>query len=200
MMIKPLLAIVAVVVAVTMLPDPLVALADGGTSQSAPAVPGDTAPIILPLSMCTNLRWVNGPGTDGGHYVGSCPHLAWVPAQGPAGGYYTWRKGSCVRWTAPRGLEGGYYVATCGPTVRWIPTFGPAGGQADYATSASPIQRTTKPVATQTEATAAPSWGFDWGSAGIVAATVFGAVALGVVAATELRRRRTARPPSAVTR
>jgi hypothetical protein len=85
--------------------------------------------------------------------------------------------------------------------VRWTATFGPAGGHSEYATHRRSIADPDhdKPIAIQTRATAAASWAFDWGSAGIGAATVFGAVALGIVAATEVRRRRTASPSSAIT-
>jgi len=209
MRITPLLAVVAVASAVSMLRSPPVAIAAGGaargaarggsTSPSALAVPDD-APVMFRLSACgTDLRWINGRGTEGGQYGGSCPPPAWVPARGPAGVQYSPPAGSCVRWVAPRGVEGGHYISTCGPTPRWVPAIGPYGGHYDYAAGASAVQRTTKPIATHTQATGVPSWGFDWGSAGIGAATVVGTVAIGIAAVAEVRRRRIARPPSAIT-
>jgi hypothetical protein len=203
MRIKALLPVVAVV----MLPSPPAAVAAGNAAGGAAgggsagphalALPAD-APVPFPSDACgTTVLWVAPHGAERGHYTDSCPHPAWVPARGPAGIRSSSATGSCVRWVAPRGVEGGHYVATCGQRPRWVPALGPAGGHYEYAASA--IAPTNTPITAQSQANEGPSWGFDWGSAGIGAATVFGAVAIGIATLTEVRRRRMARPPTAIT-
>jgi hypothetical protein len=170
----------------------------GPTNQTALAQPSGLGPIATPLGACaTHLRWVKPLGPAGGHYVGTClPHPHWVPARGPAGGHYDYAASSCVRWVGPRGPAGGHYVNTCPPQPRWVPARGPAGGHYDYDAGASAIKSSTRPTAQPAQASGAPSWGLDWGSAGIGAATVLGALAIALAAITGLRRRRIARPPA----
>jgi hypothetical protein len=52
----------------------------------------------------------------------------------------------------------------------------------------------TKPITRHVPATSAPSAGFDWGSAGIGAAVIVGALLIGLGAAVEARRRRQIHP------
>jgi hypothetical protein len=167
----------------------------GPTNQTALAQPSGLGPIATPLGACTHVRWVKPLGVEGGHYVGTCPQQpSWVLARGPAGGHYDYAASSCVRWVRPRGTEGGHYVGTCLPQPRWVPARGPAGGHYDYYAGASAIQSSTRPTAEPAQASGAPSWGLDWGSAGLGAATVLGALAIALAAITGLRRRRIARP------
>jgi hypothetical protein len=51
-----------------------------------------------------------------------------------------------------------------------------------------------QPISRHAPATSAPSSGFDWGSAGIGAAVVAGALLIGLAGAAELRRRRQIQP------
>ncbi|HEX5853061.1 MAG TPA: hypothetical protein VFY36_08210 [Solirubrobacteraceae bacterium] len=103
---------------------------------------------------------------------GCMTHLRWVPARGPGGGHYDWSPSSCVRYVSARGPGGGHY---------------------DYSSIASAIHGSTKPIAPR-PASHAAAWGFDWGSAGIGAATVLGAFAIALAARTALHRRRIATP------
>lgn len=170
---------------------PLVGLAN----QTVLAQPFGLGPVATPLGACTaHVRWVKPLGAEGGHYDAACPQPSWVPARGAEGGHYDYAASSCVRWVPPRGTEGGHYVGTCVPQPRWVPARGPAGGHYDYYAGASAIQSSTRPTAEPAQARGAPSWGLDWGSAGLGAATVLGALAIALAAITGLRRRRIARP------
>ena len=51
-----------------------------------------------------------------------------------------------------------------------------------------------KPISRHVPATSAPSTGFDWGSAAIGAAVIFGALLVGLGGAAEVRRRRQIQP------
>jgi hypothetical protein len=51
-----------------------------------------------------------------------------------------------------------------------------------------------KPISRHVPATSAPSSGFDWGSAGIGAAAILGALLIGLGGAAEVRRRRQIQP------
>jgi hypothetical protein len=185
-------------VATGMLSIPAAAVADSPVGATAlvdranPTALAQLAPIATPLGACAHVRWVKPLGPGGGHYVAACPQQpSWVPARGPGGGHYDYASSSCVRWVRGRGPAGGYYVGTCSPQPRWVPARGPGGGHYDYV-GASTTQRSTGPTAAPAQAKGAPSWGLDWGSAGIGAATVLGALAIALAAITGLRRR--ARP------
>ncbi len=195
-------------VAATMLTIPgagLAAVADsaavGATALASPAnqialaQPFGLAPVATRLGACmTHVRLVKARGPAGGHYAGTCsPQSRWVPAVGPAGGHYDYAANSCVRWVGARGPAGGHYVGTCSPQARWVPAHGPRGGHYVYA-GASTTQSSTKPTATATEESGAPSWGFDWESAGIGAAGIIGALALALAGISGLRSRRIAGP------
>jgi hypothetical protein len=192
-------------VAAGMLALPAAAVADSAIAGATPLVglanhtalaqPFGLGPVATPLGACTtHVRWVKPRGVEGGHYDAACPQPSWVPARGAEGGHYDYAATSCVRWVPPRGTEGGHYVGTCLPQPRWVPARGPAGGHYDYYAGASAIQSSTRPTAEPAQASGAPSWGLDWGSAGLGAATVLGALAIALAAITGLRRRRIARP------
>lgn len=97
-------------------------------------------------------------------------HQRYVPAIGPAGGHYV----AC-------------------PNVKWVPARGGIGGH--YATAAENAELSS----ITTQATTAPSWSFDWGSAGVGAATMIAALAIALLAITGLRRRRMAAPGTLTT-
>jgi hypothetical protein len=84
-------------------------------------------------------------------------------------------------------------LSGCMTHLRWVPARGPGGGHYDYSSIASAIHGSTKPIAPR-PASHAAAWGFDWGSAGIGAATVLGAFAIALAARTALHRRRIATP------
>jgi hypothetical protein len=166
----------------------------GPANQTVFAQPFGFGPIATPQGACvTRVRWVKPLGVGGGHYVSGCPQPRWVPARGPGGGHYDFVATRCMRWVKPRGIDGGHYVGTCGPQPRWVPAHGPGGGHYVYA---GPLktQSPTRPTATSTKASGAPSWDFDWGSAGIGAAGIIGALALALAAIGGLRVRRIAGP------
>ena len=174
--------------------DPAALVAPAG--HSALAQPTDLGPIVAPLSGCmTHLRWVPARGPGGGHYDWSPSSCArWVPARGPGGGHYDSSPSSCVRYVSARGPGGGHYVDTCPGQPRYVSARGPGGGHYDYSSIASAIHGSTKPIAPRPASHAGAAWGLDWGSAGIGAATVLGALAIALAAITALRRRRIARP------
>ena len=167
----------------------------GPVKQPALAQPVGLGPIATPLGACmTQVRWVKPLGTEGGHYVASCPaQPRLAPARGAEGAHYDYTATRCVRWVPPRGTEGGHFVGTCSPQPRWVPAHGPRGGHYVYAGPFT-SESSTRPIATSTTASAAPSWDFDWESAGIGAATVLAALAIALAATSGLRARSIARP------
>jgi hypothetical protein len=188
---KKLLAVGAV--AVGMLAIPPAALV-GDANQSALAQPTAPRSVVTPVIACaTHLRWVKPRGPEGGHYAVTCGHLPrWVPGRGAAGGHYAWRPSSCVRWVPGRGPASGKYAGTCGQQPPWVAGRGPGSGRYHYS-AASAIESSTKPIASHTQASKAPSPRLDRGSAGI-AATVLGALAIALAAITGLRQRHITRP------
>jgi hypothetical protein len=163
--------------------------------HSALAQPSDLGPIVAPLSGCmTHLRWVPARGPGGGHYDWSPSSCArYVSARGPGGGHYDSSLSSCVRYVSARGPGGGHYVDTCPGQPRYVSARGPGGGHYDYSSIASATHGSTEPNASR-PASHPAAWGFDWGSAGIGAATVLGAFAVALATTTALRRRRIATP------
>jgi hypothetical protein len=195
---KQLLALGAL--AMSILTIPATAIADpaalvGPSNHSALAQPNDLGPIVAPLSGCmTHLRYVSARGPGGGHYDWSATSCArYVSARGPGGGHYDASPSSCVRYVSARGPGGGHYVDTCPGQPRYVPAHGPGGGHYDYSSTASAIHGSTEPIAPG-PASHAAAWGFDWGSAGIGAATVLGAFGIALAAITAMRRRRIATP------
>jgi hypothetical protein len=195
---KQLLALVALAGGTLTIPSAAIAgpadlVAPAG--HSALAQPSDLGPIVAPLSGCmTHLRWVPARGPGGGHYdssPSSC--VRYVSARGPGGGHYDSSPSSCVRYVSARGPGGGHYVDTCPGQPRYVSARGPGGGHYDYSSIASATQGSTEPIAPR-PASHAAAWGFDWGSAGIGAATVLGAFAIALAAITALYRRRIATP------
>ena len=120
-------------------------------------------------------------------------HVRWVPARGPGGGHYDWSPSSCARYVSARGPGGGHYVDTCPGQPRYVSARGAGGGHYDYSSIASATHGSTEPNASR-PASHPAAWGFDWGSAGIGAATVLGAFAIALATTTALRRRRIATP------
>ena len=145
-------------------------LALPAAAVAAPAVVGATA-LVGPTNQ-TALAQLSGLGPIATP-LGACTH---------------------VRWVKPLGVEGGHYVGTCPQQPSWVPARGPAGGHYDYYAGESAIQSSTRPTAEPAQASGAPSWGLDWRSAGLGAATVLGALAIALAAITGLRGRRIARP------
>jgi hypothetical protein len=195
---KKLLALVALAVGILTIPATAIAApADlvAPAGHSALAQPSDLGPIVAPLSGCmSHLRWVPARGPGGGHYDWSPSSCArYVSARGPGGGHYESSPSSCVRYVSARGPGGGHYVDTCPGQPRYVSASGPGGGHYDYSSSASAIHGSTEPIAAK-PASHAAAWGFDWGSAGIGAATILGAFAIALAAITALHRRRIATP------
>ena len=183
----------------------------GAAGPPSPIPPPSERPRAPPTTAHSRNRSVSGPCATAGR-VCDAPSLGqstrprgrplrrhrgpqprWVSARGPAGGHSDVAASSCVRWARPRGPAGGHYDGTCPPQPRWVPARGPAGGHSEYV-GTSTTQSSTPPIATATGATGAPSWGFDWESAGIGAAGIIGAMALALAAIGGLRGRRVVGP------
>src|SRR5690348_13615359 len=194
MMIKKL-GVAAVAAGLLALPSAAIAGPAAPVGHSALAQPTDLGPIVAPLSGCmTHVRWVPARGPGGGRYDWSPSSCArYVSARGPGGGHYDSSPSSCARYVSARGPGGGHYVDTCPGQPRYVPARGPGGGHYDYSSIALATHGSTEPNAPMAASHTA-AWGFDWGSAGIGAATVLGAFAIALAATTALRRRRIATP------
>jgi hypothetical protein len=177
--------------AAAMLTTPTAALAGPATATN-PAIATDPA-IATQLETCaTPQRYVPAIGPAGGHYV-ACPNVKWVPARGGIGGHYEFPVPPCVRYVPAIGPAGGYYISTCPNQPKWVPARGGIGGHYATATENAELSSIT------TQATTASSWSFDWGSAAVGAATMIAALAIALLAITELRRRRMTAPGTLTT-
>jgi hypothetical protein len=166
----------------------------GAANQSAPPQPTDLGPIVTPVRACaTHPRWVKPRGTEGGQYAGTHADTsrAGCPRAAPKAATTTGARAAACAGSRPAAPKAATTLGTCGHQPRWVPGRGIEGGHYDYSAGASAIPELDE---ADRDASEAPSSGFDWGSAGIGAATVLGALAIALTAITGLRRPRITRP------